>query len=358
MTLENKEIKNEEVKDNEKETQQEEKKEEKQELDPVEVLSKGMDEIFNEVEKEVKDEEKDDTESKAASRSEKVEDKEDDEEKQQDLEDSDSEKESDGEKKVEADDSQKDTEYETVPIPQDQVDIARQLGYPDKEIIELAQKSPDRLRRMVEMYSKPAESQRETKKVEEVKEEKRERLEHIVLDDLGDLDSDSAKVVEKLLKATNTIVDRANEQTDELERLGEQTSAITKKDQVSATAKIDTFFDGVSEHLPELGTNGSLTKDQAKTRTEVYGHAMILKETRGISQDKALEEAVYLYGLGKVDLDDLEKKAEDKVKEKLNKQKKKMSPRPGGKKRSEKQVKGKEAALEVLTQGLKEIYSN
>lgn len=322
---------------------------------PLDVLSKGMEEMFNEVE-EVKEEiKKEDKELE-----DKEEDKEQDSKDEQlESEDSDAEKVLGGEKKAEADDLHE-KKVETEPIPQKQVDIARKLGYSDEEIIKTAEDHPERLENMERFYSEPDLAQRELPKVEVQKEEKKEvpKLDHIVLEDLGELDPESAKVVSTLLKAHNSLIDTTNKQADTLQRLGEQAAGVEKRNQEEVIGKIDAFFDEASEHLPELGKVGTLTPDQVKVRTEIYGIASIFKNSRRVSETQALEDATCLYGLGKVDLETIEKEAEEKVKEKLNKQKKKMSPRPGGKKKVEKPEYGKEAAIDVLDTGMKEIFGN
>lgn len=331
MTVDNEEIKNEEEQKTE---------EDKSALD---VLSEGMENLFED--KPIDAEEKQDE-----TKDEDLEDK----DKQLESEDSDSEKESDGEKKAETDDSHK---GEKDLIPQEQVDIARKLGWSDERIIKTAEDTPEELKKMVELLSKPDPTQRELPKVEVPKEEKKvtPKLDHIKLDDLGELEPESAKAVSVILKAHNSLIDRTNKQTEQLESLGEQTSTIEKRSQDEAMGKIDSFFDTASEHLPELGKVGSLTPDQSKARTEVYGIATIFQRTRGVSERQALEDATYLFGLGKIDLDTIEQEAENRVKEKLNKQKKKMSPRPGGKKKVEKPEIGRDAALDHLSQGMKEI---
>lgn len=250
-----------------------------------------------------------------------------------------------------------DEEIEEVPIPQEQVDIARKLGYSDDDIVQLAESNPERLEKMVELYSKPDLPQRETKQVEVPKKEESAKLEHVVVDGLEDLEPEAAKIISTLLKAHNDGIDDRNRMKEALDKLGEQTSTINEQNQQVEVARIDSYFDDVSEHIPEFGNTASLTSKQSKVREEVYGMAQIIKNSRGIGEVDAMEQATLMYGLSLVNLDDLEKQAEGRVMEKLNKQKKKMSPRPGGKKKVEKIEHGKEAALDVLSSGLKEIFS-
>jgi len=270
-------------------------------------------------------------------------------------EDAEVEETEDADKPTEVD--EEDEETEEVPIPQDQVDIARKLGYSDDDIVQLAESNPERLEKMVELYSKPSLPQRETKQVEVPKKEDSAKLEHIAVDGLEDLEPEASKIISTLLKAHNDGIDDRNRMKEALDKLGEQTSTINEQNQQVEVARIDSYFDGVSEHIPEFGNTTSLTSKQGKVREEVYGMAQIIKNSRGISEADAMEQATLMYGLSLVDLDTLEKQAEGKVMEKLNKQKKKMSPRPGGKKKVEKVEHGKEATLDVLSSGLKEIFS-
>ena len=289
-----------------------------------------------------------------------VEDVEDVEDKQPVNGDKDSEKESDEELESEDDGSEVDGTEDTEPIPQEQVDIARKLGYADEDIIELAEKHPERLENMVKMYQTPKPVPQAEQKVvvrEGPKKEKVERLAPLSIEGLDELEPETAAVVKSLLKTNNSLIERLNKQQDALESLGEQTGALGERDKIDKVQKIDSFFDEASEHLPELGKIGSLTNEQAQTRIEIYGLATVLANSRGLSERKALEEATYLYGLSKVDIDKLSIQAEERVKEKLNKQKKRMSPRPGGKKRLEVKEHGRTVALDFLSQGLKELSS-
>lgn len=321
---------NEETKDIEQTETQETTKEET----PLDVLSEGMDKLFNE---EVIDSGE-----------------------QLETEDSDTEKVDDSEVKSEDETSQeKTTEEELEPIPQNQVDIARKLGFSDEDIRKLAEDAPDRLERMEQLYTEPSLPQRETPKVDVQKDkvEKREppKLDHIKIDDLGDLEPESAKIVSKILETTNTIIDSNNELRQTVSKLGEHAESIDTKEKVEAGQRIDNFFDESTEFIPEVGTTSTLTPSQARVRSEVYGMAVVLQNTRGISEKEAMGEAANLWALSKVDLNKIDAEAEERVKEKLNKNKKRMSPKPGGKKKEQKEKLGKDAALDHLSKQMKEM---
>jgi len=319
---------NEETKDIVENEVNETKEEVKEEESGLEFLSKGMEELFSN---------KDEDETPV-------------------VEESEDKTESETEEIAEAD---KTSEVEKELIPQKQVDIARKLGWSDERIIKTAEESPDELVKMVELL-KPAATQREIPAVEVVKEEKEKpvKIDHVDFEGLDELEPDAAKVASTLIKGQNNLIDIINKQNEQLNMLGEQTSVIEKRNQAEANAKIDSVFDDAAEHIPELGKVDSLTSDQIKTRQKVYGMAKVIENTDGLSESSALEEAIYLYGLSKVDLEKVEQEAEDRVKEKINTQKKAMSPRPGGKKPLKKVKVGKEAAVDYLTEGMKEIFGN
>lgn len=322
------------------ETQEEEQKE----LTEAEQITEGQtaQELFNEKFEELF------TEKEAEVEEEK--------EEQSSTEDSETEEVEDGDETPEGEETHEEEE-ETEPIPQDQVDIARSLGFKDDDIVKMANDSPERLEKMVELYSKPAPLPKTEEKVERQKEEIKEtpQLKHLKLDDLGDLDPDTAKAVSAILQAHNESIDSRNDLVKELDGLKKHNETTAQGEIRNENERVDRYFDSVMDDVPELGTSNSLTDEQKNTRLEVYGLAAVLRQSRNLGESAALEEATYLYSLSKMDLETLEKEAEQRVKEKITKQKKRMSPRPSGKKTKDKEEKGDKAALETLTEGMREL---
>ena len=251
----------------------------------------------------------------------------------------------------------KDEEDETEPIPQDQVDIARHLGFSDEEIVKMAESSPGRLERMVGLYSKPEPRQEAEQKVS-VKPEIKEtpKLDHLKLEDLGDLDPETAKALSEVLKSHNSLVDDRNKQSEELDTIRQEREQFSKQSTTNETSRVDNYFDSVVEDVPELGESTSLTGEQINSRKEIYGMSVVLQQSRGLSPEHALEEATYWFSMSKVNLDDLKNSAEERVKEKINKNKKRMSPRPSNKISKKKEERGPKAALDVLEEGMKELF--
>lgn len=247
-----------------------------------------------------------------------------------------------------------DDEYED--IPQDQVDVARSLGYSDDQIVQLAESNPRVLEDMVKLHTarQAVPSQGEVKR--DTQEPKpAEKLEHVNIPGLDKMPAESQAALTAMLQAHNAMIDKLNAQNEQLAKVQETETKKTVEEQAAYERKIDSYFDSISEHLPEVG-KGNVDQSQQLARQEIYGIAYMLQQTRGVDLDTALDEASYMWGLSKYDLDDLEKQAEERVREKLNKNKKRFTPRPGGQKTNKKYRNMDEEALDILGKGLDGLF--
>jgi len=249
-----------------------------------------------------------------------------------------------------------DEDYEY--IPEEQVRVARSIGLSDEEIVNL---SPETLEKMVERHRKEVSSSpREVdEKVEPKVDEKKDEIP--LLDpmdyDVSELDPDMQKFAKMMLDHTNKLTAERNDMAQRLNGIDEVKQEIQNRDTRDFNRRIDGIFDELSENLPEVGNSTALDGDSQKIRNELFGIATSLMNTRGISHTEAINEAAFMWKMAQVDLDDLEKKATEGLKRKLNKQKKRMTPRPGGRK-TKKKFKSKEAeALDTLEKGLESVWS-
>lgn len=245
-------------------------------------------------------------------------------------------------------------EYED--IPDEQVDIARQLGYSDEDIVQLAERSPQVLENMVKRFeaksrdAAPEEVRSQGGKEPDVTpKEKVESPKPFELDGLDKLPAEMQEVLSPL-------VDRIRSQDAELNEIKGHNESQAQEKAAEHNRKIDTFFDGVAQDLPDVGNSDRLTEAQATNRQEIYGMAAVLQQFRGMNEEAALHEASYMWALSKYDVEGLEKQAEEKVREGLNKSKKRFSPRPGGQKQTKKFKNADEAALHTLKEGLDSVF--
>ena len=248
-----------------------------------------------------------------------------------------------GGQKAEADGSES---YED--IPQEQVDIARELGYSDDAILQLAENSPQVLENMVSRFnqlkavqSQGAEHTDEQKPVVETK--------PFELTGLDKLPPEMQAVLTPLLE-------KVQQQDQELSRFKQVEQQMAESKAVEQAAKIDSYFDSIHSDLPDVGKGNKLSESEANSRREIFGIAYMLQQSRGMSQEDALNEASYMWAISKYDVGELEHRAEEKVVEKLNANKKRFSPRPGGQKAEKKYNSVEEEMLDTLSKGMKELF--
>lgn len=273
-----------------------------------------------------------------------------------DDEESEEEPEGDEEELEEKPESEDDgEEYE--PIPDDQVTAARMLGLSDEQIVSLAEENPSVLERMAWNYQRDKLEQ--DKRVPEKPEPKPEKpkpelLEHVEMD-LNDMDPDMSKVVSQMLSAHNKLIDKHNDLLKNQSRVDEISEQLESKSTEDFNRSIDRMFDDLSENLPEVGNSRAMDAENAKLRQELFGMASILQNTRGLELQDAIEEAGFMWKMSQTDLDQLEEKVTKELKKKLNKNKKRMTPRPGGKKTTKKYDSPREAAVDTLAKGMEEM---
>ena len=246
---------------------------------------------------------------------------------------------------------------EEVDIPVEQVDIARKMGFTDEQIVDFAENHPTILTNMVDNFNKKERITEAKPEVVEpiVKRESKEvpLVEHVKVD-TADMDSDMAKVVDVMLTAHNSLIDKHNDLLKKSGRIDEITKILESNEVNSFNVRVDTAFDSLAEHLPEVGLSSDLTPDNSNLRLEIFALANALSKTRGITLEKGIDEAAYMWKTSQLDVDELEKKATTTLKRKLNKNKTRMTARPGGKK-TVKRVSPREDAEQTLKDGMDKL---
>jgi hypothetical protein len=120
--------------------------------------------------------------------------------------------------------------------------------------------------------------------------------------------------------AIDSIVSRINEQGKSLES---ETQRLQQERESSFQQKIDGHFDRFSKQIPQLGNSSNMSEGQYKTRLELFRHAMVTSEIRGIPIEKAIETEI-----NKFKNQDGEKVAAQRLVDKLNGQKKHFTNPP------------------------------
>jgi hypothetical protein len=134
--------------------------------------------------------------------------------------------------------------------------------------------------------------------------------------------AETKQLIEALVATQNKMVEAFNGDRQKLHALAQGTAKRDSQSQAEFDAKIDAFFDQKAGDVPDLGTAKEITPEQLVTRRQVYDIARVLK---GGSLEDRLEKAVKAYA-------GLTDKAEQTLRRKLDANKKRFSPRPGGQK--------------------------
>jgi len=231
---------------------------------------------------------------------------------------------------------------ETEPIPQEQVNIARRLGWSDDKIVEVAENNPEILEDMVALAGRQTQQPQVVQKVEPAPTQKQEvkGVDKVNLDEeaLGKMkeaygDEVVNSVVAPLVAGLNTTIDQLNTLRSQVDGV-EQTNAANqaKKNFEEANA----VFDGLTETFAVFGKTDELPRTAdgsydvnspaVQVRGQVYEVAQAFHAS-GKSWSDSLKEAVRWYKG-----DHAEKSLERKIIRDLNSRKKKFSPRPTNKK--------------------------
>jgi hypothetical protein len=195
-------------------------------------------------------------------------------------------------------------------IDPDVLEIFNDYGLSQETIDKIAKESPDLLSSIKE------EIENEKKPKQEKKEQSVQKSTYKEIK----VDLDPDLVGADVKKAIDNIVSRINEQGKSLES---ETERLKQERESAFQQKIDGNFDRYSKQVPALGNSSTMTENQYKTRIELFRHAGITAEIRGISIEKAIEIEV-----NKFKNQDGEKVAQQRIIDKLNGQRKHFTNPP------------------------------
>ncbi len=281
-------------------------------------------------------------------------DKEETEEEAGEEKGSEEEKKDDEGSEAEADEEPEDSEEEIDPVL---VTAARNAGLTDEDIIELAETKPAVLQAIAKAdaearssIAKKAPAQTEVAKTEEkASTKKMTPLEHLNFNTVFlDLPEGVGEMLDDIKTRFNTVVDETNDLRKKVGDHGQDLTSVKASEQAAMIQRIDGFFDSVSEEMPVFGKTDSLTQEQVDARIEAYSVAEAMQKQHGTNLLDGLKTGVNaLKG----------KRSETKLKAKLikdlSKNSKRMTARPGSKKKSVKH-KSEEAAGMAAIDGVME----
>jgi hypothetical protein len=213
---------------------------------------------------------------------------------------------------------------EEEPIPENIVEAAHAHGFTDAQLQDAYENNPELLKALSSTYSnfqEAADRARGVPPAEEkpVPEPTVPKIEPISLPDLSQADVDPA-----VLDALNKLTEDRNKLAEQLNGINTSLVQNTSRTQAEQTRRIDAVFDSLD--LPAFGKAANMNKDNENARREAFNVASVFI-AGGLTQEEAIKKAANLYRDEKV--------VERTVVEKINKQKKRITARPGGRKHAE-----------------------
>jgi hypothetical protein len=222
-------------------------------------------------------------------------------------------------------------DYGEEEIPDHLVTAGRNSGLSDDEIIQLAESQPKVLEALAKAQEQASQRARQTSQLDGATQQdglgqskkdadsKFKKLE-IKFDDNDDEFSPAArKVIEQLAGQVNAL-------TDTMAQHDQSFGDIQRQQQLEGTRRIDAFFDEVAKDVPLLGSAKSLSKEQVDARLYAYRIARGAQQTmEGLSDHEALT-----IGVNALKGQLTEQQVRTQIVSDLNKQKKRFTARPKG----------------------------
>lgn len=233
-------------------------------------------------------------------------------------------------------DDQDDDDEDEELIPEHLVEAGRNASLSDDLIVELAESQPHVLEALAKTQEEARKAAAAAAKLEGAEqkdgldkpEKKANSIEKLEVD-FGEDDefSPTAK------KAVQSLVDQVNSLTEKLNTHDQSFGEIQQQRQAEGTRRIDAYFDSVAEEIPALGKAETLNQEQTEARLFAFRVARGAQQTmEGLSDEDALA-----IGVNALKGQFTEQQVRTKVVADLNKQKKRFTARPKGRR----QVSGK-----------------
>ncbi len=247
-----------------------------------------------------------------------------------------------------------------VTVPDELVIAGRSAGLADKKIVDLFENEPEVLnalanyREQLLTVSRP-EVKREQETAQESSIAKPEKIGYLTMDDadLTSMDESTRRAFKTMLDGQNAAIDRLNNANEELFTLRQAQTEREQQSKDDFSRRIDTFFDNAKDDA--LGSTVALSNTQAQARKEVYNIAAALTNANGIPVESNLDKAIKAYhGI----YGNMESRAEDSLRRKLNANKKKFSPRPGGQKRARKFKSDEDRVMTAMEDAARDLGIN
>jgi len=209
------------------------------------------------------------------------------------------------------------------------VQAARNFNLPDNDIIELAQSQPHVLEALAKAEERLQQATASAGRLPGA-----EQQDGMGQDKGQDSDDDELKIdfgdddefSPTAKKVVQSLVDKVNQLNNTIKKHDKGFGDIQRQQQIEGTRRIDTYFDTAAKDVPVLGNQSSLTREQIEARKYAYRVARGAQMTmEGLSDEDALA-----IGVNALKGQLTEQQVRTKVVSDLNRQKKRFTSRPRG----------------------------
>lgn len=243
---------------------------------------------------------------------------------------------------AEADESPDDQGEE---IPETLVAAGKGAGLSDDDISNLAENYPKVLEALAERQVAARPEPEPELEEPEPEEEPEPPIDHVQVDIPEGVDPATKAILEQMAANQNLLIDQLNAANSKMSFFEEETAQSRALRLQEQDNQIDEFFDSQKDICPALGENKTLNESQLAVRQEIFGLANAIA---GDTMEERLGKAVKAYnGMNGL--------AEKNISRKLNKQKQRFSPRPGGKKTNPTYKNDDDKAFAAMDEAIKEL---
>ena len=252
--------------------------------------------------------------------------------------------EDDGDEKDDVDDGDEE-------IPDRLVQAGRQANLADDVIVELAETHPETLEALARAHEAAAARFQQTNQRQTVQEDKTQTVnretgfEPIKLD-LSDEDED--EMGPRAVKLIKTLADQVNKLGGQVNEHNNSLNSVQQQTQSERIRQIDSYFDNLSDDIPDLGKTGSLTERQKQNRIFAFKTARNAMESYGISND---EEALAM-GAKALKGQKTDAQVKQRLIQDLDKNKKRFTARGHSRQRSDKKMSVEQRAMAAINRVL------
>jgi hypothetical protein len=240
-------------------------------------------------------------------------------------------------------------EYEE--IPDRLIQAGREANLSDDAIVELAESRPEALEALARAQEAAAAVRQTQTRPDTAQEDVPQKpqtgaaFEPLKLelseDDEEEMGSRAVKLIKTLADQVNRLGSQVNEHNANLSSVQQQT-------QSERIRQIDSFFDTLSDDIPDLGKTGSLTQRQKQNRIFAFKSARNAMEAYGIQND---EEALAI-GAKALKGQTTEAQVKERLIKDLDRNKKRFTSRGFSRKRSDKRKSVEERAMDAINRVL------